>query len=285
MDLNRDELRRHLRDAEREQREALPAWRDALHRIFERPGTPTAVKADALGVPNRRQLLRVGGATVAGAAVLASCGGGSTETRAGESGTTMAVDMGASTTASTPTTSAEEGRTTDVSLTKTATSLELLAVQIYDVVLGRSSTKLPQDVRFDQGVVDAATLFRAHHQAHAQALQALTTTLGSEPYDKPNAYLFDNVVKKALPSLTSQDAVVRFAYDVENLAASTYGYAAGVLSTPKLRQSLMGIGGVEARHAAALSMVIDATGNGAVPRSFLDTSGPARMPDDALVKA
>jgi Ferritin-like domain len=284
MDINRDELRRQLRAAEREQQASLPAWREALARIFDRNDVSGAIKADILGVPGRRQFLRIGGVTVVGAAVLAACGSDDNG-QVPESGDPKSTAGASSTTASTPTTATSEGKKLDLVLSRTATSLELLAVEVYNVALGNSKTKLPKSITFDKSVVDAATLFRDHHQAHADSLKNLTTTLGGEPYQQPNAFVFKNVVAKALPTLTSQDAVLKFAYQLENIAASTYGYAAGVLSTPQLRQGIMGIGGVEARHAAALALALDPNGANAVPRSFLDTSGPARVPDEAIIKS
>ena len=41
------------------------------------------------------------------------------------------------------------------------------------------------------------------------------------------------------------------------MAASTYTLAAGVLGTADLRQALMSIGGVEARHVAVLNMAMN----------------------------
>ena len=170
-------------------------------------------------------------------------------------------------------------------LARTAASLENLAVTLYGVALGTSdAAKLPADITFDPAVVDAAKLFQMHHQAHADALNSVLTEAGQEKYTKPNDYVFKNVVAPKLPSLTSQDAVVQFALDVENIAAGTYAYAASVLSTAELRATIMSIGGVESRHAAALSLVLDLTGAKAVPRSFIDSSPKGRIPDAAILK-
>ena len=116
------------------------------------------------------------------------------------------------------------------------------------------------------------------------ALNAVLTGAGQKAYTAPNEYLFTNVVAKQLPSLTSQNAVVSFALDVENLAAGTYAYAASVLSTAKLRQTIMSIGGVESRHASALSFVLDPTGAVAVPAAFTDASPKGRVPAAALIQ-
>ena len=49
--INRDEVRRQLREADREQRGSITAFRDTLHRIFESKDIPAAAKAELLGVP------------------------------------------------------------------------------------------------------------------------------------------------------------------------------------------------------------------------------------------
>lgn len=286
MDINRDEVRRQLREADEEQRSSITGFRDTLHRIFNNRDIPTAAKAELLGVPRRRQFLKIGGATVLGAAVLSACG--SDNKGVGETGNSIATTTaaGGSTTGSTPTTSAADGSKMDLVLARTATSLEILAVAIYGVALGTSDmAKLPTEIAFDPAVVDAAKLFQKHHQAHADALNAVITETGQPKYTKPNQFLFDNLVKTQLPSLTTQQAVVSFAKDVEDIAAGTYAYAASVLSTPQLRQTLMSIGGVESRHASALALVLDSSGADAVPAAFTDASPQGRVPDDALVKA
>lgn len=287
MDFNRNEVRRQLRAADREQRSAITGFRDTLHRVFQatdlsdRHATATVVKSQLLGLPGRRQVLAVGGATVLGAAVLAACGSDS-ETTAGDTGdpTTSTTEGGAVTTAP----DAEAGAEGDLVLLRTAASLENLAVAVYGVALGTSSVaELPAEITFDPAVATAAELFQSHHRAHAEALNAALEDLGEQPYTEPNKYIFDNAVKPQLSGLTDEEAVVRFARDIENVAAGTYSFAAGQLSQPELRQTIMSIGGVEARHAAALSMVLDVTGRSAVPVAFTDASPRGRVPEEALL--
>ena len=281
MDINQDEIRRQLREADKEQRSSITGFRDALHRIFNSDDLTSEVKGELMGAPDRRQFLRIGGVTVLGAAVIAACGSDSKKSTATTAGaTTTTAAAGGETT----TTAASGGGNMDIVLAKTAASLENLAVALYGVALGTSSAaKLPADIKFDPAVVDAAKLFQMHHQAHADALNAVLKGAGQPAYTKPNEYLFTNVVAKQLPTLTTQKAVVSFALDVENLAAGTYAYAASVLSTPKLRQTIMSIGGVESRHASALALVLDPTGGTAVPKPFTDASPKGRVPDGALI--
>ena len=274
--INRDEVRRQLREADREQRGSITAFRDTLHRIFESKDIPAAAKAELLGVPHRRQFLKIGGATILGAAVLTACGEDEPE-GAGETGVT---------TASTTSTTAppnEGDPDMDLVLARTAASLENLAVLSYSVVLGESDVSLPAEIDFDQAVVDAATLFRDHHQAHADAVNAVLTDAGEAAYTEPNPYLLESVVQPDLANLTNQDRVVGFARDLENIAAGTYAYAAGVLSTADLRKTIMSIGGVESRHATTLALVLDPSAKSAVPRASTDAGPEGRVPDEAII--
>jgi ferritin-like protein len=274
--INRDEVRRQLREADREQRASLTAFRDTLHRVFQSKDIPAAAKAELLGVPHRRQFLKIGGATILGAAVLTACGEDDPE-GAGETGVT---------TASTTSTTAppnEGDPDMDVVLARTAASLENLAVLSYTVVLGEGDVSLPAKIDFDQAVIDAATLFREHHRAHADAVNAVLTDAGEAAYTEPNPYLLENVVQPDLANLTTQDKVVSFARDLENIAAGTYAYAASVLSTPDLRKTIMSIGGVESRHATTLALVLDPSAKSAVPAAFTDAGPEGRVPDEAIL--
>ncbi|MEJ7584332.1 MAG: ferritin-like domain-containing protein [Acidimicrobiales bacterium] len=281
MDCNQDEVRRQLRAATREQRSSMVGFRAALQRVFSSDDIPTTARAELLGIPGRRRFLKVGGATILGAAVLVACG--SEETTAGDTG-----DPTTSTTASlVPTTAvpdAEAGATLDVVLLRTAASLENLAVAVYGVALGTSSVaELPAEIDFDPIVAGAAELFQEHHQAHADALNASLEDMGEAAYTDPNKYIFDNAVAPKLSGLTDEPAVVRFARDIENVAAGTYSFAAGQLSEPALRSTLMSIGAVEARHATALAMVLDGSGRTGAPIAFTDASPRGRVPDESFL--
>ena len=248
MDLNRDEIRRQLREAEVLQKEAMGPFRRALDRMFSgEEDYDVRTKSHLLGVPDRRQFMKVGGATVIGAAVLAACGSSSSD-KAASSGTTTPTTA----TPTSPTTAPEAAAdaATDKVLLRTATSIELLAVAVYDKALGLGVVTTP-------AVAQAAKLFRDQHQEHAALLQGATTKAGGVAYRKPNAYLYDNVVTPALPTIKTEADVIKFARELENVAASTYTLAAGVLGTADLRQALMSIGGVEARHVAVLNMAMN----------------------------
>lgn len=262
-DLNHDELRRELRAVEADHQASMAPWREALKRIFAEKGSgiPATAKAELLGVPapGRRQFFKFGGATIIGAAIMAACGDDDDDDGSGPgsgsgSGDSAATEM-------------------DVVLLRTATSLELLAVEAYQVAIDSG-------VVTTRSIADAAVLFQSHHQEHAEALQGATEANGGTPFTEPNQFVFDNVVTPALPSLTSETAIVGFAATLEDAAAQTYAFAAGALSTPEFRQTIMSIGGVEARHLAILRTSL---GDPAVPVAFLPTDGA--IPAESFVSA
>ena len=268
MDLNRDELRRRIRQTDAANQAAMPRWRSALQQLLQPDSTLTVdEKAALLGVPSpgRRQLFRVGGATILGAAVLAACGDDD--------------DAGTAETGSAPTTTAGGGTepNLDLTLAKTAVSIEQLAVAAY-------TTALDAGVLTDRAVADAAATFRDHHVAHADALNGVVTGAGQSAVTEPNAVLFDALVRPVLDAGPTQQSIVMLAYDLETAAVQAYAFAGVNLSTPELRSTIMTIGGVEARHAAILKVVAQGA---AAPDVFEDgafISAPdAGIPEEAFV--
>jgi Ferritin-like domain len=275
MDYSRDELRRQARASQDEHRAVMGRWRSALGQLFDPASDATGSdRAAFLGVPSRRQFLRIGGLTIAGSALLVACGdddndatGNTTTTAAGGAGTT-------STTAGNTTTTGMAANETDLTLLRTASSIEVLAVNTYQAAIDSGLVT-------DEAIASAATLFQSQHADHGAALQAQTTDLGGEAYTDPNPFLQENVVDPALTAVTDQLSVVRLALDLEDAAAQTYALAGGVLSTPTLRQIIMSIGGVESRHLAVLRGVVDGAGVAQTPDGFLSTEGAA--PEESYV--
>jgi hypothetical protein len=256
---NRDEIRRQLRTARTEQREAMPRFTRALRRATD-PDSDTlaAEQAALLGVPHsRRGFLRLGGITVAASAVLVACGSSESGTEITRTGPTPKPSS-----ATIP--SLEPSDDLNVTLLLTAGSLEALAIATYQAALDgnwlRSAT-----------LNEVARLFRDQHQEHLDTVSAATRALGETPYTEPNPFLFDNVVGPAAESiaaLESQDqqlATLELAYTLEDVAAQTYTSAGGLFSTSELRQAGMSIGAVEARH---ISVILSALEEPAVPFAF-----------------
>ncbi len=279
-DYSQDEVRRHLRSIDKMNESAMPRWKDALARIFSgEENLTTDEKAAILGVPSpgRRDIFKMGGAALVGAAVLAACGSsdkaatttaatpttaaGTTTTGAAATTTTAgttAPTTGASTAPTTgastaPTTGASTAPTTgaagspamDLVLAKTAASLEKLAVDVY-------GTAAP--LITSAGALAAAKMFAGHHQMHLDALNGVITGAGGKAVTVMNQAVFDAIVKPALDKAKTETDALMIALTLEEAAAQTYAFAGGALSTPALRSTIMTIGGVEARHAAVLRM-------------------------------
>jgi hypothetical protein len=239
MDLNRDELRRELKAIDADNKAIMPRWYSALRQIVG-GGTPLSTddKAALLGVPSpgRRQLFKIGGATIMGAAVLAACGSDD-DTSAGNA-TTSTTAMG---------TTGGGGDNMDLALARTAASLEQLAVDTYQ-------TGIDSGLVTTMAIADAAVLFQSHHQSHLDALNGAIRDAGGDEVTEPNQAVYDALVKPAVEAAATEADIVKIAFDLENAAAQTYVFAGGTLTVPGLRSTIMTIGGIEARHAAVLQV-------------------------------
>ena len=271
-DLNNTEIRRQLRAVDRLNTSAMPQWRSALQRLFTDETITTNERASALGVPtpNRRDLFRIGGASILGVALLAACGDDSDPLHSG-------TDASGSSTA-TPTTAAGEPNM-DLVLAKTAASIEKLAIDAYGIAAGLITTP---------AILAAATLFIDHHQQHLDALNGVITGAGATAITEMNQAIYDALVAPALATAATEADAVQIALDLEEAAAQTYAFAGGALSTPGLRSTIMTIGGVEARHAAVLRMAALAQSPLDVfpgDRGFFPGDNPLAGIDGALITA
>jgi hypothetical protein len=274
MDVNRDEVRRQLREIDQEGTRELPRFRESLKRIFDRDsGAGEETKAAMLGVPSRRTFFTVGGAAVLGSAVMVGCSTAKKNqlTQTGSTETTAAVT----------TTTAPGSEETDAILLRTAQSIELLAVDAY-------TKALASGVLTSASATDALTLFKDQHQQHADAIASLTRGIGEQPFTDPNPFLDITVVTPGLQAATDQNAVLALANVLEKTAAETYTYAGGTFTTPDLRSAIMTIGPTEARHLALLYMLQDlnptpvpfmATADRTPDDSFIGPDGPVEIPD------
>jgi hypothetical protein len=187
--------------------------------------------------PSRRALLRTGGAVVLGTTVLVGCGGGDDDDRA--------------------------DRRTAVSLLRTASALDELAVETYDAVLATGLVANP-------GADGTARLFRDHHREHATRLQAATVDAGGERYRDPHPGLKRMLVDPAITALTDEAGAITLLLALENVLAQSCVAATARLPRGGVRKDLAAIGGIEARHAAGLAGILSQP---TVPAPFLPTVG------------
>ena len=188
---------------------------------------------------SRRRFLLAGGATISFGALLAACGGGE---KSGIARVGLAPE----------TTSLPDAPVTDVTLLRTATSLEHNAIFVYEAV-----------AEAGQQTGDAAKIaarFLADHKAHADATASLTSSLGGTPFTEPNPRLQSLYIEPALALVTSAEDPaadsLALAYALETLAGATYQFYVPMISDPSLRAQAMGIGQQEARHAAVIGAVL-----------------------------
>jgi Ferritin-like domain len=242
MDINNDELRRQLRDLDREHRAVMPKWRDSVMRLLvDDKETPTEAKADVLlGGFNRRRFMKLSGLAAVGGAVLAACG--SDDDKQTEGGATPNTEGATASTAG--------GNKTDQTIARTAASLEIFAVAVYDKAIMNAAA-----LKISDPVAKAAVLFKGQHDEHAKAFNAAATQLGGQPYTEANPTAA-KAFEAQIAALKTEQDVLKFAFALEQIAAQTYQGVGMKLSTPMLRQTAMTVGGVEARHMAILAHFI-----------------------------
>lgn len=271
-DLNLDEVRRTLREVQRDHVASLAPFDAALDQAFDPDGGASDdERAHLLGLPNRRGFLKIGGLTIGLAALAAAC----------VNPDKQVVQLPQTGTLAQPTTTVVRkfhgSPEVDATLVLTALSLERLAIDVYEAGGAFLIKPLLQDV---------AKYFQSQHRDHADLLAAQATRMGQQPGEvKPNPLLNTSVVQPALETITSapskeakQLATLRLALDLEDAAAQTYTKAGGLLTTTGLRQAILSIGAIEAKHYTLLAYSL---GEQTVPFSFGHTSGAA--PDDALI--
>lgn len=246
MTYSRDELRRELR----QMGAAGPETERAMRRSMR--------AALSGGRVSRRRLLATGGATLSLGALLAACGKSSpNEGAVSRVGTVP------------PTTALPDAVVNDVTLLRTATSIEYSALFVYDAV--QSAGLLSGDA------AELAKRFAEDHQRHAELFADLTTELGGEEFRCPNPRLQRVYVEPAValiagdseagiePSPDPVADVLTLAHALESLAGATYQSFVPLLVDRGLRADAMQVGEQEARHAAVLAMAIN-------PEQLINTS-------------
>jgi rubrerythrin len=142
----------------------------------------------------------------------------------------------------------------DVQAAQTAASIENLAIAVYNQAAG-----LPfmQNIPDPAGatVVAFVTKTVEQHTDHMKAFNAAAVQLGGKAQDKPDQVVFDAVVTPALPTLKTPLDVVKFAAELELVAAETYLAETAAVSDKMLRNTFASIMGVENQHRAILLAV------------------------------
>lgn len=202
----------------------------------------------------RRDVLRIGGFTVATAAVISACG----EHERGQVGRVGA----AGTTSSLP-----EAVVSNAVLLRTASSLEHSIIAVYDQIIGNSDLL---DPKHD----DLAQRLRDDHASDAKVLEGLTADAGGTPWTCGNPKIDDVIINPILTRITkgtvatatasaveaSDDPrrdILNFIHGLESLGGAMYQSFVSTLTEAELRVQAMTVGAREARHAALLALTIN----------------------------
>jgi phosphoribosyl-AMP cyclohydrolase len=265
MNINRDFIRRELGEIGRQHDSAMSLQAPALEQLVDDDSLTAGQKDDFVtGGLNRRRFLHFGGLAIATSAIAAACGSSSktsTPTTLGTSSTSTGSGGGAS---------SSGGSATDITILRTASSLEALAVYTYQQAIKSGLVT-------DKTVAAVATDFMNQHMQHEQAFAAATTTAGGQAYTQPNPVVLQQVVTPALAKVKNQTDVLMLAYTLESAASQTYQSTVGAFSKNSYNQTVMAVGGVESRHVALLGLVLSNPSYPAFPASgFQSDSGAVK---------
>jgi rubrerythrin len=151
-------------------------------------------------------------------------------------------------------TSAAGSASMEVQAAQTAAALENLAVAVY-----KQAAALPFMAKIPDPAGKTVTAFVTktieQHTDHAGAFNAAAKKLGGKAQTDVDQVVMDKVVKPALPTLTDPLKVVKFAADLELVAAETYAVETAAVDDANLRKVFSSIMGVENQHRAVLLAV------------------------------
>lgn len=251
MDISSEYVRREAKASQVEHTTSMKAMRELVSRLFGDTSESGIAKADfATGGLNRRKFMKIGGLTVATAAIFAACGDDDDDSGAADKA------------AGTDKMTGDDAATSDITILRTASSLEVLAVEVYQKAIDSGLVKTA-------AVGDAAKLFQAQHKEHAALFQGATKKLGGKVMTEANPVVLQSL-QGPIAALADETGVVNLALMLEQAAAATYQSTVGAFKDLTLNQAAMSVGGVESRHVAVLSSVLKMP---AAPKAFQTTDG------------
>ena len=207
------------------------------------------------------KMLGGAGAVSAATVFLAACGDDDDSSSGAGSGSTATGASSASD---------MEG---DLKVLNYALTLEFLEADFYKQVIASGLVK-------DAKVASIAKKFGQSEQEHVDALIATIKKLGGKPVAAPKTN-FGPTLDKGLK------AVLETAADVENLGAAAYLGQAGNIKNKEVLAAALAIHSVEARHAAALNILVGRGfgGKGGLSGALPDGAFGKPMDDTAVLAA
>jgi ferritin-like protein len=241
---------------------SLPSLRGAADEWKQLHHDARADAGDRVNTRTNRRRFLIGSGVALGGLALAACGS-SSKSRA---------------TAIAPPTShrANDGLSGDLAIAAVAAGLENLMVSTYLDAAAIATTgyigKVPPSV------VAFTKTVAQHHQAHAEAWNAILTGAGKRKVTGVDRSVKTEVFDPAYAKVREVGDFATLALELENVAAATYLNAIGVIAGKPVLTTAARIQPVELQHTAILNFVI---GKYPVPESFATTEG-ARQPADVI---
>lgn len=206
----------------------------------------------------RRGFLRIGGFTVAGAALLAACG--EENQGVGPQGITQAGTTP-------PSAAPPSGVVTDSTLLRTSTALHYNVMDVVDAALA---------MNIDPDVAAAAEEYRALLEQQAGVLAEATVAAGGEPFEQKNPVFDARVVQPALAlidvSQTPEADAELLVHAMATLLSSTLQGQVPDLTQPALRATVAGSSAVHAQAATVFARIISP--DNVVPASEVAVAAP-----------
>jgi hypothetical protein len=231
---------------------------DQIHNDVSMPAMKEALGEWTDKIRTSRRGFLIGAGAVAGGAVLAACGSGSSP-----SGSTT-TSTGASKT----------GKLTgDLAIAALAASLENLAVAAYvDVLTAAGQNKLGT---VPPAVATFVTTAKGQHAQHASAWNSAIVAAGRPAVTVPDPALVPTV-NAAFAKVTDVVGAAQLALMLEGIAAATYQNGISVVTADSSVKVAASIQPVEMQHIAILNFAL---GQYPVPDAFSPLTG-ARGPAD-----
>jgi hypothetical protein len=213
----------------------------------------------------RRDALKLGGLSVSVAALAAACGSGRTGDDApGRVGFAP------------PITDPPDYSVDDAVLLRTASSLELTAVAVYEAIL---------EAGFLEGdLVALVERLIEDHQAVADEMGALTESVGGVAWECTNPWYMERTVEPLLAAVVDSDDplrdIVNVAFVLENIAAATHQTLTIELDDADASAATIAAATLESRHSAWI--ISTARGADGYVSPLIDGTGDVPTGDDGV---
>jgi rubrerythrin len=152
-----------------------------------------------------------------------------------------------------PTLPEVENPPSDVTLMRTAQSIEYAALELYEALIATGALDADESALFDRIVQD--------HTRHAGEVGELITGAGGQEYACPNEFMIERSVNPVLAAMEGSDDlhrdVLNIAWAFESNFGASYQSFVKMLQGLELRTAVAFHAGEEHRHATVLARIIN----------------------------